>query len=173
MNTVSLADLKKSPISRGRAIISIRVIKWGLTLFFYYRTVSIRKLINKIPVVENKPAMVLLFCLSYLLMILFFPHSYKLGNTRIDEEITGFSHVACTFLCPCDSSQFHYCHNFKSSTPRVWRHGTSDASVAMPSHIWPPGHKQDCTCSLLRWSPFNLEYPRCLLQQQRAVVVEP
>jgi len=107
MNTISLAILKKSHLySEAGLLFPLRSSNEASLWSFYYQTRSTRKLKNKIPVVENKPSTVLLFCLSYLLLILFYPHSYKLGNTATIGEITAFSHVACIFLCPCDSSQF-------------------------------------------------------------------
>ena len=55
--------------------------------------------------------MLLLFYLSYLLLIFFCPHPYKLGNTKINREFTTLPHLSCTFSRPCDSSQFCYCQN--------------------------------------------------------------
>lgn len=128
----------KSPIFRSRTIVSFRVLKWGFSLLFSYQTGSTRKLINKI--LENNPATVLFSVLSHLLLILSYPHSYKLGITRINGEITAFSHTACTFLCPCYSSKFRYCHDFKSSAPRV--------QPCYASHTWEwlQLHIQWCCC---------------------------
>lgn len=45
----------------------------------------------------NNPSMILLLCIYHLLLFIFCPHPYKLGNKRINREVTAFLQVFVTF----------------------------------------------------------------------------